>query len=97
MTLLTVRVTVPSGLTAVLTNVGESTGEFTKVVLITGAGAPFNVTVMVWEGFCPVAATLKATGFGLAERPEPLLVPPTVRLTEKLVCPDAVLTVTVPE
>src|SRR5882724_1797880 len=97
MTLLTVRVTVPSPLTAVLMNVGESTGEFTNVVLTTGAGAPFKVTVMVCEGFCPLAATLKATGFGLAERPELLPVPLTVRLTWKLVWPDAVLTVTVPE
>ena len=44
---MTVRVTVPSGLTAVLTNVGESTGEFTKVVVVTAAGAPFNVTVII--------------------------------------------------
>ena len=85
MTLLTVRVTVPSALIAVLTKVGLSTGEFTKVVFITAAGAPFNVTVIVWEGFCP-GTTLKVTGFGLAERPGvPVPVPPTVRLTWKLV------------
>ena len=48
-------------------------------------GAPFNVTVIVWEGFCP-GTTLKVTGFGLAERPGvPVPVPPTVRLTWKLV------------
>jgi hypothetical protein len=94
-TLFTVKVTVPSVLTATLTNVNPGSVGV-NVAWDIDCWTLLSVTVTFCGGAEAGADSVNVIGLGFTISPLPVVPVPTVRLTWKVTVPDRVFTVTVP-